>query len=127
LDARDLMQGIQNDSGLRFRSHEKVKARQNAAKNRAGCACSIENGTVVLAEADIAALQEELDAVAQRIIEGDLGNRGIDGDLELRSIELLQRSFDDPVAFLVGVDQQCIVDDIGRNSHAGEKRVASVA
>ena len=34
----------------------------------------------------------------------------------------VQRPFDDAIAFLVGVDQQAIVDDIRGNFHIGQKR-----
>src|SRR5262249_10878546 len=46
-NACNLMQGIENEAWLRFCPHEKVKARQNAAKKGVGCTCSIENGAVV--------------------------------------------------------------------------------
>jgi hypothetical protein len=47
-----------------------------------------------------------LHAVFERIVERDLGDGGIDRNLQLRTVELVQRLLDDSVIFLVGIDQQ---------------------
>ena len=69
---------------------------------------------------NIGALQEELNAILEIVVERNLRNGGIDRNLQRRPIDLLQRALDDAVAFLVGVDQQVIVDDIRGDSHIGK-------
>ena len=48
-------------------------------------------------------------------------------DLQLRPVELAQRLLDEPVVFLVGVDQQRVVDRVGGDAHARQDRAALVA
>jgi len=60
--------------------------------------------------ADVAALEEELHAVVQIVVERDLRDGGVDRDLQLRAVELAQRLLDHAEIFLVGVDQQRVVD-----------------
>ena len=72
--------------------------------------------------ADVVALEEELHAVAQTVVERDLGDGRIDRDLQLRPVELAQRLLDEAVVLLVGVDQQRVVDGVGGDAHVGQDR-----
>ena len=54
-----------------------------------------------------------MNAVLEFVGEVDFRDRGVDRDLKLRLIDLLQRRFDNPVVALIGVDQKRIVDDVG--------------
>ena len=71
------------------------------------------------------ACQIGLNAIAQFVGEGDLRDRGIDRDLQLRLIELAERRFDDPVIFLIRIDEHFIVDGIRRDPHALQNRLAA--
>ena len=59
--------------------------------------------------------EKELNAELKLVGEVDFGDRGVDRDLQLRLIHLLQRRFDDLVVALVGVNQQRVVDDVRRD------------
>ena len=48
-------------------------------------------------------------------------------DLQLRPVELAQRLLDEPVVFLVGVDQQRVVDRIGGDAHALQQPLPGAA
>jgi hypothetical protein len=54
-------------------------------------------------------------AVVQLVVQRDLGDGGLDGDLALRPVDLADGLLDDALRFLVGVDQHGVVGDIGGN------------
>ena len=64
----------------------------------------------------------ELHAVIQGVVERDLGNRDVDRDLQFWSVEFVQRALDRSVIFVVGVNQNRIVDGVGGNAHAWQQR-----
>src|SRR3974390_1364508 len=113
------MQCIEDKLRLRLRSHQEIESGKNAAKSHTGCC--IDDLTTILGSAEVGALDKELHAILQVIVERNLSNGGIDRYLQLRPIDLIQCSLDDAVAFLVGIDQQVVVDGIRGNSHIGKK------
>ena len=72
--------------------------------------------------ADVLAGKESLHAVIQVLVQRDLGDGRIDRHLELRPVELLQRLLDHAIAFLIGVDEQGVVDRVRRDAHARQDR-----
>src|SRR5262249_8098058 len=82
---------------------------------------------LVAAQADVLALEENLDAVVQVVVEHHLGDGGVDGDLKLRPIELAQGTLDDAVVLLVGVDQERVVGDVSGDPYARQNRLGSSA
>src|SRR4029077_14308542 len=76
-------------------------------------------------KAGLAFLQEELNAVGQRVVELDLGDGGVDGDLQLRPVELSERAQDELVILVVRVDQQRIARSVGGDPDAFEERAAA--
>ena len=96
------MQGVQDGARLRLRSDQEIESRERAIDERVGDGSSrrrrwrgrrlrVESGAVVRPQTEIMAGQIELNAVGQIVVEGDLRDGRIDGDLQLRLIDLLQR------------------------------------
>src|SRR5262249_44765677 len=81
----------------------------------------IERRAVVGPQSQITTCQKELNAIVQVIIERDLGNCRIDGDLHLRPVDLLDRPFNNSVVFPARINQQAVIDDVWRDPHAGEQ------
>ena len=113
-------QRVEDDARLGGGPDQKIEAGEGARQHRA--ACAVNDRTSVRLEPDIRALQEELDTVIEGVVERDLGDGSLDGDLQLRAVQLAQRSLDDPVAFLIGIDQQRVVDGVGCDPHSRQQR-----
>ena len=77
--------------------------------------------------ADIGAAQKSLHAVVQILIQRDFRDGRVDPDLQLRPVELAQRLLDDPVALLIGVNEQRVVDRVGRDAHTRQDRALVVS
>src|SRR5436309_527326 len=77
--------------------------------------------------ADVLAGEECLHAIVQVFIERDLRDGRVDRNLQLRPVELFQRLLDDPIAFLIGVDQQRVVDRVGGDAHARQNAATTTA
>ena len=73
--------------------------------------------TLVVAEPDVLAGEEGLNAVLQTVRQRDFGNRRIDRYLQLRPIDIAYRALDDPIVLLVGVDHDRIIGGIRRDPH----------
>ena len=73
----------------------------------------------------LAFLQVELNAVGQRVVERDLGDGGVDGDLQLRPVELGERAQDELVVFVARIDQQRVARGVGGDADAFEERPAA--
>lgn len=54
-----------------------------------------------------------LHPVLQIVGERDLGDRGVDGDLQLRPINGSKRALESPVILLIGIDNNRIIGDVG--------------
>ena len=127
LDVRNGAQGIEDDTRRCLRSKQQIEAGKHAAKHlrggagygtgRAGRAGRAGRGErvdrvdererpFVARHADIAALDEILDPVAQIVVERDLGDGCVNGHLQLRPIELRDGLLDQLVVLLVGVDHE---------------------
>lgn len=89
-----------------------------------GCRLGVEYGTGIRLQSDVTAGEVGLDAIAQIVGERHLGNRRVDRDLKLRLIDLQQGGFDRPIVRLIRVDQQGVVDGIGRDPHVLQHRLA---
>src|SRR5262245_6181891 len=100
------MQGIENDPWVGLGSDKKIESGEQSAEHGAGRACGgvVHDRAGIGGQANVLALEEELNAVLEHIVERDLGNGGVNGHLQLRAIELLQRALDDAIVFLVGVN-----------------------
>src|SRR5580704_15136586 len=70
-------------------------------------------------------LQVELDAVGQRVVERNLGDGGVDGDLQLRTVELGEGAQDELVVFVARKDQQRVARGVGGDADAFENRAAA--
>jgi hypothetical protein len=73
------------------------------------------------------AVEEELHAVGELVVEIDLGDGGLDGDLKLRTINLGQGPRDDLVVLSARIDQQGVAGHIGCNPHALEHGLTAAA
>src|SRR5690242_19807091 len=71
--------------------------------------------------------QKELNAIIQVVVERYLGNRRIDGDLHLWSVDLLDGPLNNSVAFPARINKQAVIDDVWRDPHAGEQGGATAA
>src|SRR5215472_18581422 len=119
------MQGAQDDPRIGLHSHQKVESRQHTAWDRALVAIGIADRAAVRIKAEVLALQEELYAVIELVIERHLGDRRLDRDLQLRPVELLECALDNAIVFLVGINQNGIVHGVRRNPHAWKNGIAA--
>src|SRR5208337_4089096 len=71
--------------------------------------------------------EEKLHAVVQFVLERDLGDCDVDGDLHSRTVELGEGSRDDLIVLLVGVNNYGIVGDVGGDAHARQRRASGTA
>ena len=115
------MQGVDDKPGVCVRSTKKLKPGRTLLI-AAVLAAVAKVLMTTSGMRQILFFKEELHAVGQSIIERNLSDGGVDGHLELRPIDLLQRSLNDAVLFLIGVDQQCIVDGVCSDPHILKQR-----
>ncbi len=138
------MQRIEDEARLRFGTDQEVEAREGPVDEgigdracdrggtgrcvRDGCGrgggLGIEDRTGVRLQAEVPAGEIGLHAIGQGVVQRDLGDRRVDGDLELRLVDLEQRRFDNAVVGLVGIDQEIVVHGIGRDPHVLHHRLA---
>ena len=76
---------------------------------------------------DAAALEEELSAVAEAVVEGDLGDDGVDADLEGEDIDLVEHGLDGVVLGGGGVEQDGVVFSVGNDADGVQVGVAGPA
>src|SRR3984893_15207916 len=135
------MQRVQNRARLCLRADQKIESGERAIDegvgNRSsgrgsaggwrGSRLGVEERALIRFQSEISTAQIGLYTIAQLVIECDLCDGRIDCNLQLRLIYLLQCRFDEPVIFLVRIDQQGVVDGIGRDLLALQNRLAAAA
>src|ERR1700732_750530 len=130
------MKSIQYRARLCLRPDQKIETGECAVDECIGDGTSsgrrwccgrlgVEERTLVGPQSEIMAGQEKLNAVGELVRKRDLGDGRVYRDLQLRLIHLLQCRGDDPVAFLVRIDQQGVVDAVGRDSHILQNRLST--
>src|SRR3981081_2204185 len=124
------MQGVEDHVRVRLTADEKIEAGECPVEKRAGDAVhdgsrrarrrrrNVEGAALIRGHAEILALDEKLNPIAEIFIERDLGDGRVDRDLQLRLVELPQRLLDDPVFFRAGVDEERIGRRVGGDPDA---------
>src|SRR6516165_6758355 len=144
LDTGDGVKRIEDGGWLHLRSDEEVESRKGAVDEGAGrrrrdtsnrtcgrgrrfCGLRIEQRALIWLQPQILARNVELHAVAQLVGQSDFGDGRIDRYLKLWLVDLPQRGLDDLVVALIRIDQEGIVDDIGRDAYPLHQRLTAAA
>src|SRR5258708_424182 len=124
------MQGVENHVRLGFGADQEIEARKCTIEKRVSDAIenrrrrarwrrrSVEGRALIRRHAKIFALNIKLNAVAEVIVERDLGDGCVDPDLRLRLVKLPDRLLDKAIIFCACVYQQRIGGNIGGDSDA---------
>src|SRR5277367_5194663 len=109
-----LVQSAQDHLWERRVADDEVEPRQTRAYRGGGAENLIGDRLRGVAQRTVFVVDEELHAVAQIVVQRDLGDRDVDSDLQFGPIELIQSALDDAVVFFARVDEHRIVCYIGR-------------
>jgi hypothetical protein len=139
LDGSDGVKRIEDGGGLRLRSDQEVETGKGAVDERAGegpggridarrrGGLGVERRALIWLQPQVLARQEELHAVAQLVGQRYFREGCVDRHLQRWLVDLPQRGLDDLVVALVRIDQEGIVDDIGRDAHVLQQRLTGIA
>src|SRR5262249_46360705 len=135
-DVGDPVQRIEDEVRIELAADQEIEARKGAGEEwgdgdavrdgrshgrRRGW--KVERRAAVRRQADLLALQEELNSVAQAVVERVSGARSINPDLYLRLLELAERLLDDPVVVRAGVNEERMGGSARRDPHSFENRL----
>src|ERR1700730_13554319 len=111
LDVGNRMQGIEDHVRRQLGPKQQIESGKGAIERRAHQAGGVHRRLAWRRRRDVGyrsggGRQEGLDAVAEIVVERDLRNGRVNGDLQLRPVDLDQCALDDAVILLTGVYQQ---------------------
>ncbi len=115
LNVGDRIESIDDDVGILLASEKEIEPGQIAADGVAQCVEDADR-SFVRPQAETPAFEEILHPVAQVVVEANFGHRHIYCHLQLRHVDLLERSEDFLLLLAVGVYHDRIVGTVGVNA-----------